>query len=248
LIINNTIPAGAVNKLSLANSVTQFSDVQGQDNWFYGKYDQKAAITANGGNVNTPYDPELFEPFSHTPGDNTVSPTNQWDGTKWDEAVNVAPWTELSAGGGHPAANGQGDPNVEWAVRRWVAPDDVDGEVEVKGNFTHQNLAAADGDVGRIFLNGTEVFHQVTANAAAPFDLILDIHPGDVLDFAADPDGAGNLLTGGLIAISDGSDGFNFSAQITLDVPFSPIPEPSSIILAGLGLVGLLGWTWRRKR
>lgn len=37
---------------------------------------------------------------------------------------------------------------------------------------------------------------------------------------------------------------FRFSFEVT----FEQVPEPSSVILAALGLVGLAAWGWRRKR
>lgn len=142
----------------IADSVAEFSGTQGQDNWFYGYYNLRDDVE-NGNGV---YDPGDFIPFLND-GSNTVSndpafgawkdSPNHWDGGKWDLLNNAAPvshgpWTEITATGGHPAANAQGDEEVHWNIRRWES--EVNGEVRIRGTVSNGS-ANGDGTVGRIF-------------------------------------------------------------------------------------------------
>ena len=112
--------------------------------------------------------------------------------------------------GGHPAANGQDDPEVHWAVRRWVS--DFDGR-RADQRPVEQRRCSGDGTVGRIFVDGVEVWSELTDGNPVNFSFDLAISNGSVIDFAIDPDGAGVLnpidpLT--LNSIADGSDGTTF--------------------------------------
>jgi len=243
LRVNNTIPPNPTQPpLIIADSSTEWSTsgIQGANGWFYGFYDVRFDLPANGGDG--VYGAGDFQTFLRN-GTNTLSASNNWDGSKYDLAANVAPWTELSQGGGHPAANGQGEPSVHWAVRRWVS--DVDGAVTVAGSL-FETSASGDGDVIRIFQNGSPVFSALSDGAPAPFNLNLNVHVGDVIDFAADPNGSG---TQDINLMNDGSDGFTFNATILgPGVPFVPIPEPSSVVMAALGGLGMLTLAWRKRR
>jgi MYXO-CTERM domain-containing protein len=64
---------------------------------------------------------------------------------------------------------------------------------------------------------------------------------------------AGWRLTGASSLSADGQwvvgGGINPSGQTEAWLAnIAPIPEPSSVTLAGLGLAGLLGYGWRRRR
>src|SRR5262249_11853147 len=72
----------------IADSVTDFSGNQGQNNWFYGYWDKK-------GDVNGTYQADDFIPFPRGTG-NVLAPTNYWDGAKWDWPQGNPPFTELT--------------------------------------------------------------------------------------------------------------------------------------------------------
>jgi hypothetical protein len=108
-------------------------------------------------------------------------------------------------------------------MRRWVST--VDGLVEISGTLRNTS-GSGDGTVGRILRNGEEVFAEVTDGSIVDYSVDVQVSVGDVLDFAIDPDGAGNLATGGLDAISDGSDSTDFTASISTKEVFS---EPCGV-------------------
>jgi len=192
LTIREVPATGPVSYANIANSMAGFSGVQGQNGWSYGFYDVRDDVT-NGDGV---YSADEFTPFEQV----------YWTGAKWDMAPNVAPWTELTCLGGHPAGNGQGEPSVHWAVRRWVS--DVDGEIEIHGFF--YNAGSGDGTVGRVFRNGTQLFARVSDGHRVPFTIRTPVAAGDTFDFAIDADGAGNLAKSGINAVTDGSDSTDF--------------------------------------
>ena len=189
----------------IADSARGFSlgGTQGENDWFYGYYDQRDDVEADNG-VYESGDFQEFDP-------------NTWDGQKWDLLENggagAGPWTEITCNGGHPAANGQTDTQVHWAIRRWAST--IDGDVRISGTLRN-NSGAGDGVVGRIFVNDDEVWSGVSNGTTVRYDFVTTIADGDTIDFAIDADASGNLALGGLDTITDGADGTHFSAQIQL--------------------------------
>jgi hypothetical protein len=238
----------------LANSIAEFSGNQGQDNWFYGYYDVRADFTEGDGI----YSAGEMIPFLND-GSNSIqtesgpapswqeSP-NHWNGSKFDLLANASrgPWTELANNGGHPAANGQGQPEVHWAVRRWMS--ESDDAVRIAGTL-HNTSSSGDGTVGRIFVDGVEVWSEVSNGNAIPFSVDLALSAGQLVDFVIDPDGAGVLDFGdanSINLVNDGSDGTTFSFSIERVTPFVPVPEPATGLTILSALVGF-GFTRRRK-
>ncbi|HAK94982.1 MAG TPA: hypothetical protein DCM87_08250 [Planctomycetes bacterium] len=190
------------NRAIVADSSKEFGGTQGGDNWYYGYYDVRADVTAGDG-VYAADDFIEFDPAV-------------WNGGAWDLVDNgvtgVGPWTEVTCTGGHPAANGQGEPSVHWAMRRWVS--EVNGAIEIE-SYLRQNSGAGDGIYGRVMHNGEEIGARFSLGTGVRFVLRATVAAGDTIDFAIDPDGAGNLETLGIDAVNDGADGTTFLVTIT---------------------------------
>jgi hypothetical protein len=241
----------------LADSSAEFSEVQGLDNWVYGYYDQRADAETGDG----VYGVDEFIPFLND-GSGVVSADpaigawktspNHWDGSKWDLLANAAPvshgpWTEVNATGGHPAANAQGDPEVHWAMRRWIS--ETDDAVRISGTYNNTS-ASGDGTVGRILVDGVEVWSELSNGSAVDFQIDVDVSSGSLIDFVIDPDGLGVYDPADpstINSVNDGSDGTQFFFMITGLETFDPIPEPSSALTLMIG-IGMLGWMRRRGR
>jgi hypothetical protein len=224
LRIKKKVPCDATNRFEtvVADSQADWSTsgTQGENGWIYGVVDVRANLASPTSYV---YDPDHFLEFLND-GSGVVSAdqaiggwaagTNHWNGTIWDLLNNGVvfhgPWTEVSRTGGHPAANAQGDPEVHWAMRRWVS--DVAGNVEITG--TASNGGAGDGVRCRIFNNGVQIGNFLTDGTAVSYNVQTTVSVGSLIDFAMDPDGAGNLAIGGITAVNDGSDGSTFTGRI----------------------------------
>jgi hypothetical protein len=202
----------------LANSVTDFAGTQGAHGWTYGSWDRKRdeEINANGDGV---YAPNEFQAFA--PG--------VFNGSVWDVALNTSPWTELNPTGGHPAGSNGGDGDVVWPIRRWTAPNNM--TVNVQGSLF--NPGVHDGTVGRIFVDGAEVWNALTDGNRVDYNLFFNVHAGSQIDFAIDPG----------FADYDFNDMTEFTAAISTNVP-----EPSSIALSLLGAASLAVLRLRRRR
>lgn len=204
---------------------------QGEKGWSYGYRDVRADVETRDGVYGT----GDFIPFLNN-GSNTVSADqaiggwkntpNHWNGGIWDLLNNGVvfhgPWTELTASGGHPAANAQTDPEVHWFIRRWVST--VDGRLLLSGSV-FAGAPCGDGTVGRIFQNGAQIYSARSQGAAVNFSLTRDVQVGDILDFAVDPDGAGVLDPANPATvnnINDGCDSTSFTVSMNRLVVFNP--------------------------
>jgi len=113
----------------IADSVAEFSGVQGSNNWFYGYWDL-------GQDADGVYSAADFVPFPRAEG--PWSETNFWDGSSWNWFNGDPPWTALWAEGGHPNAN-NGEPGRadHWVIRRYV--NEFDGPVRITGRVEHRS-------------------------------------------------------------------------------------------------------------
>jgi hypothetical protein len=123
-------PPLAVSKL-VADSVAEFSDTQGQNGWFYGRY--TAVGDADSFSEITPY--------------NAVD--DLWRGT---EAFQTPLLGALVA---HPGAD-----SGDWAVRRWVSTVAGTVEFDGLLHKTPGTGIGGDGVVGHILVDGVEVYSQ----------------------------------------------------------------------------------------
>jgi hypothetical protein len=154
-----------------ADSLAEFSGTQGQGGWWYGYYDAGVDLVAG-------YDPLVdFQLF----GD------GQFTGTLWRFSGSGAATTMLTAVGGAP--NGADDKAGEqWAVRRWTS--DVGGRLRIEGSFGELD-ARGGGTIGRILVDGAEVFSRAASGSPRPFSVEVTAVPGSTVDFAIDPNGDG---------------------------------------------------------
>lgn len=161
------------------------------------------------------------------------------------EARNTAATIEQGAGlrlppgglGLHPGP----DANNEYSIVRWTAPSS--GVYDVAAAFTDRDNSdpllvtpGATVDV-HILLNGISVYDSIINRdgwglGPAGYGSLLSLSVGDRIDFTV---GRGQNDT----FISD-------STGLVATINF--VPEPSSLILAALGIVGLAAWRWQRKR
>jgi hypothetical protein len=193
----------------IADSVTEYSGVQGSNHWHYG-YWQKT------GDADGVYDAR--REFVPMPRYGAI----QFQGSQaWDISGNY--WTGLTANGGHPngVITSGGRLQVEhWAIRRWVSP--IAGGIIVTGLLAKFNTAGGDGIVGDILVDGTVAFtRQIggTDGVGVRYSFQSAVGIGSVVDFIITPGSAAN----------DQIDGTRFTGTIILKEA-----EPSPLRLSPL--------------
>jgi hypothetical protein len=170
--------------------------VQGEHGWHYGWYDHRADVERGDGRYST----AEFVPFRND-GSGLPTGANHWNGEFWELAGgDVDASVQLRASGGRPSASASAGSPVLWAVRRWRS--NVEGEVEVEAILTNDD--GGDGVVGRVFYNGRQLHTLSSDGLTDIFVASIVLAVGDVLDFALDADGSGNLAGAGIDHI-DGS-------------------------------------------
>ena len=166
LMISLTLRGGII-----ADSVAEFSSVQGQDNWMYGYYDG-------------PFTPADFTPMTVFSGawwvdiETTVTPENYW--------TNVG--ASRTHGQGIVTSGGR-TPLEQWAVRRWVS--EVTGTVYLNVNLAKApNGLSGNGVIGHIFVGGTEVWNATIAptdQVGVSVSIPVSVTVGQNVDLALDP-------------------------------------------------------------
>jgi hypothetical protein len=169
----------------MADSITEFGGNQGGNGWFYGYWDRKA----DGDGF---YTAGEFIPFPRGTG-NVLAPTNFWNGSKWDFPAGDPSLVELTAGGGQPTAeNGNVSLPVQWAIRRYVS--EINGPLRITGTLAcqSQNGLCGDGILGRIFVDGVEVFNRSVKYSSEGYSIVVAANPGSTIDFVIDAGNANN--------------------------------------------------------
>jgi len=194
----------------LADSLADWSTsgTQGQNSWFYGYWVKDA-------DGNGTYEAADFTPFPRGTG-NVLASTNYWNGSKWDWPAGDPPWTELTASGGHPnAENGNAALPVHWAIRRYVS--ETDGPLRLTGILACQSVngLCGDGVIGRIVVDGVEVFQRSVRFSSEGYSIVVSANLGSTIDFVIDAGNANNdfcdtttftariLTTGGATIVAD---------------------------------------------
>ncbi|HUN82531.1 MAG TPA: thrombospondin type 3 repeat-containing protein [Phycisphaerae bacterium] len=186
------IPDGCeLNSLVIADSVADFSGVQGQKGWYYGY-------------LVAPYGSDNFQPLTQFGRD------SDYGITAWHEQLGVGGyWTALAQTFVTP--NGPttccGRQNVgQWVCRRWVS--DRSGPVRLSGHIAKvaaQGCGGCDGERAKVFVDGVGVSDQFvdqTDATGVSFDIAASLNIGSKVDFVIDPLGY------------DGQDQSTFTATI----------------------------------
>lgn len=202
----------------IADSVAEFSGVQGQSNWFYGFWDR----TSDADGI---YDPssdfQLMAQYIAGPSINFGSQADT-HAPAWF-VQDGSYWTALWRDGGHPnGTNGNHGrlPFEHWTTRRWVS--EVSGPINISGIYSTHPSYGGQVDV-RIRIDGIEVW---TASASITtltnYDINVLVNAGSFVDFMIDPHQS-----------IDVSDQPYFTATIT--------PEPGTVALLALPILGFIG-------
>jgi len=210
---------------------------QGENGWSYGYYDQGNDVLEDDGVYSA--EDDFIEFLNDGTGVVSADPEpeawqdslNHWNGTMWDLLNNAAPvshgpWTAINCTAAHPAANGQTDTAVHWAIRRWES--NHEGDIAING-FAFNQSTGGDGTVVRVLHNGTEIYSGVTNGSRLRFSVTATVAEGDFLDFAIDADGAGNFdpdnAVDTLPLIADGADSTDFNVAIEAIEPVEIDPK-----------------------
>jgi hypothetical protein len=195
----------------IADSVTEFADRQGSNNWYYG-YWQKT------GDADGAYDYRTeFVQFTQF-GVYTIV-----GGPAWNTSTSSY-WTGLAAIGGHPngvQTSGGRMPVEQWAIRRWISS--LGGSITITGRLAKFNTSSnGDGVVGAVLVNGTTLFSRqlaATDGVGVNYSVVATVVPGSVVDL---------ILTPGP-ASWDANDGTRLTATMILNES-----EPSPILMSAV--------------
>lgn len=195
----NRVPLrpGLVAPASLADSIAQFSGVQGQNGWTFGYY--IGALT--GYNATTMAN---FVPFTAAEY-KTASYLGY--GPRWENASN-----NPRIGADFTMPRGGTATTLRCAVRRWTST--FAGPVVMEGFFHNIGTAGGDGTRWQIFLNGTPLLSTPTVvlTALRRFSFSATLAVGDQVDIVCDPGSAS----------SDAGDASRFGLRIHEPVAANP--------------------------
>jgi hypothetical protein len=149
----------------LTDSLNDYSEQQGDNNWFYGYYPE----------------PGDFESFAEL-----AQESNMW-GVRW---AGIGQYLSVSSGGMHPGLKGK---KPLWAVRRWRS--DITGEVNLNGYFKRSIKGDGSSGVILVngikvfdkYIGGKNYKPEET------FNLVMDVKPETIIDFCVTP-GKENIL------------------------------------------------------
>ncbi len=196
------------NATIIADSVAEFSGVQGQDNWYYGYWGRT-------NDADGQYLPTDFQPMNQY----LTTPSGDFGPSLHVPCWRVqdgAYWTALWDTGGHPnGTNGNHGhlPIEHWSIRRWVS--EVTGQIDVSGL-----VGCSDGFgcnvAARVYVDRSPVFAITPSpgQGPQPFSFSTVVSAGSAVDFIIDANG------------SDVNDMTYLTMTIT--------PEPGSLVAMAL--------------
>jgi hypothetical protein len=212
----------------IANSIAEFSGVQGSNGWFNGYRN----YTLTGETVN--YDPvKDFIAYNGGAGMGAWDgDTQQWQGGAWNLNISGSgPWTSQGPQDIHP--NGVNSPPNEehWPTRRWVASEVPKvTPVSILWQVRKVNLNS-DGVTGALYLNGKQLDSVTIAgnNGTNPVRRVyVNPNPNDLVDLVHTPQG--------LTTRSDGADGSLTWFWVDTRIPANPRqPDGTPFVPAGAG-------------
>lgn len=207
----------------IANSITEFSGIQGQDGWQYGYL------------LYFPEDPVDYDPtdWIEFEADGTAvhePDTNHWTGVAWDLSIEggTGPWTTLQAESAHPNGENSAPGEEHWAIRRWIADDSVTDEtpVAMQWHLRSTNTGGA-GTAGQLHLNGVMIDKAVIAGpdqTGVTRTYYTTINEGDVIDLALTPENVDGTR-------ADSSDGSAYWLKIDNELPKLPIQPDGTLYI-----------------
>jgi hypothetical protein len=154
----------------LADSVSGFSNTQGENGWYYGYVE-----------------PDFADSFVEMP---TFNEGGADPG--WYAAAGGQYWTFIDADTMHPngeTTTGGRDPVEQWAVRRWVST--VDGDVHLTGHLAKLSVdGETNGVNGYVFVDGVmrwAWFIEGWDDVGVDIDKTITVAVGSTVDFTLDP-------------------------------------------------------------
>lgn len=154
----------------IANSVSEFSAVQGVNNWFYGYYNLSNDLVSG-------YDPT--QDFTELPRSERPSVHQIWN-------IGETFYTQVGANLMMPNSgtdNAGRTLREHWAIRRWVS--DVTGPVSISGLLAKLG-AGFDGVIASILVNGRSIYERTVAGTDAvgvQYKVGVKVEEGDLVDF-----------------------------------------------------------------
>lgn len=181
------VAIGSQEPAPLADSVRDFSGVQGANGWSYGFWDQSAD---DDGTYHPTADFQLLPRFGGDPINGLSGHDQFTTGQLWS-LEDGRFYTSLWARGGHPHGTmdlGAYAKANHWVVRRWVST--VDSVVEIRG---HAGKTMPWGEnwggdvVFQIVVGGSKVYEAVVDDGGGEYSATVEVETGTTVDFLIGP-------------------------------------------------------------
>lgn len=160
----------------LADSVADFSLVQGERGWYYG------------------FDTGTSDSFTLLPRTSVITAYTPLSGDVWECWTTAEPhWTQIFQLGAHPNGTDSSAPStavLERAVRRWQS--NYDGNVRIVGELAKIDVTpgGSNGVAALILLDGVEIYSVVIGgedSGGRIYETGANVDVGSTIDFVLDP-------------------------------------------------------------